>query len=134
MIGGLIACTQQSKPMVTEQYGDHETKEDPPTESAVPGEKVYENEAFKEVAVTQSDDEVTVTGKARVFEGVFQYALYAGDKEVETSNYQTDGAPVWGEFTIAFKNTFVTSVELFHYSAKDGLKVDSLDIPISMNR
>ncbi len=136
MIGGLVAYTQQSKeetgkPNVTE------TKEvNSPTESEseteVPGDMVYENEAFKDVAFTQSEDEVMVTGKARVFEGVFQYALYAGENEVETSNYQTDGAPAWGEFTITFKNELVTKVELFYYSAKDGSKMDSLEIPISM--
>lgn len=136
MIGGLVACTQQSKegnekPIVTE------TKEEtPPTESKseteVPGDVVYENEAFKDVVVTQSGDEVTVTGKARVFEGVFQYDLYDGENVVETSNYQTDGAPAWGEFTITFKHEFVTRVELFYYSAKDGSKMDSLELPISM--
>ncbi|MEI2665705.1 Gmad2 immunoglobulin-like domain-containing protein [Rossellomorea sp. LJF3] len=92
---------------------------------------IYENEVFKAVAVTQSGDEVMFTGKARVFEGVFQYALYAGDNEVETSNYQTDGAPAWGEFTITFKNELVTRVGLFYYSAKEGSKMVSLEIPIS---
>ncbi|WP_226672047.1 Gmad2 immunoglobulin-like domain-containing protein [Rossellomorea aquimaris] len=136
MIGGLVAYTQQSKeetekPIVTE-IKEVNSPTESESETEVPGDMVYENEAFQDVAVTQSEDEVMVTGKARVFEGVFQYALYAGENEVETSNYQTDGAPAWGEFTITFKNESVTRVELFYYSAKDGSKMGTLEIPISM--
>ena len=129
---GLAACTQpqqeeMEKPMVTEQEPAPTSDDNPPT--------VYENESFQEVVVTQTEDEVLVTGKAQVFEGVFQYALYDGDEMVEENNYQTEGAPAWGEFTLSFKkeilSTYDVTLELFFYSAKDGSKTNVLEIPIS---
>jgi tellurite resistance-related uncharacterized protein len=129
---GLAACTQPQqeeteKPMVTE--------EDPAPTSE--DNAVYQNESFKEVVVTQTEDEVLVKGKAQVFEGVFQYALYDGDEVVEENNYQTEGAPAWGEFTLSFKIEILTTndmkLELFFYSAKDGSKTNVLEIPISRN-
>ncbi|MCA1060240.1 Gmad2 immunoglobulin-like domain-containing protein [Rossellomorea aquimaris] len=93
----------------------------------------YENDSFKEVVVTQSEDEIIVTGKAQVFEGVFQYALYNGEIVLAEDHYQTEGAPAWGEFTLTFKNDLVTKnemkLELFFYSAKDGAKTNILEIP-----
>ena len=87
------------------------------------------------MVVTQTEDEVLVTGKAQVFEGVFQYALYDGEEVVEENNYQTEGAPAWGEFTLSFKKEILTTddmtLELFFYSAKDGSKTNVLEIPIS---
>ncbi|WP_060673566.1 Gmad2 immunoglobulin-like domain-containing protein [Rossellomorea vietnamensis] len=131
---GLAACTPQQegkeKPPVTEQREDSDSnKEDKNTPT------VYQNESFKEVVVTQSEGEVMVTGKAQVFEGVFQYVLYDGGKVLEENNYQTAGAPAWGEFTLSFKKEIVTTndikLELFFYSAKDGSKTNVLEIPIS---
>ena len=143
---GLVACTQQpkgetEKKVVTEQKDDHEAtkEEDSPTQSEseteVPEDTVYQNKSFKDVKVTQSGDEVVVTGKARVFEGVFQYVLKNGENVLKEGNYQTDGAPAWGEFTITIPNELVTTnevkLELFYYSAKDGSKMDALEVPIS---
>ncbi|WP_171050768.1 Gmad2 immunoglobulin-like domain-containing protein [Bacillus sp. BHET2] len=154
VVVGMVACSQQplEKTSVTEQKNDiHRNKEDIKTNndqeskkenirsqnesvSDVPVDIVYQNEAFKDVVVTQSGDEISVTGKARVFEGVFQYALYSGEEVLKQTNYQTDGAPAWGEFTITFKNDFVSTnevkMELFNYSAKDGSKINTLEIPI----
>ncbi|MBT2738920.1 Gmad2 immunoglobulin-like domain-containing protein [Bacillus sp. ISL-7] len=135
----LAACNQQQdvvkeKPPATEPKGENPSK---PEESVTPEpeQKVYQNEVFKDVVVTETSDTLTLTGKAQVFEGVFQYALYDGEKVVKESNYQTAGAPAWGEFEITFEKGLVSSnnakFELFVYSAKDGSKINTLEIPIS---
>lgn len=106
-----------------------ETEEENATEQTI-----YENEVFKDVVVTDSDGQITVTGKARVFEGVFQYRLTDGDQVLLEDHYQTDGAPAWGDFSISFEESLLTQdqaiFELFVYSAKDGAKTDLLEIPM----
>jgi hypothetical protein len=96
--------------------------------------KQYENDAFKEVSVSKSNGKVMVKGKARVFEGVFQYAVISGMEILQENHYQTDGAPAWGSFEITIEKEMLTkedvSIELFVYSAKDGSKTDLLTIPI----
>lgn len=102
--------------------------------SNVPEKKEYHNQVFKDVVVAESEDKIIVTGKAQVFEGVFHYALYDGEKVLLENKYQTDGAPAWGEFEITFEKELVTTndtkFELFVFSAKDGSKVNTLEIPI----
>lgn len=75
--------------------------------------------------------------KAQVFEGVFQYALYNGENVVKEGNYQTEGAPAWGEFEITFDKGLVSTntskLELFVYSAKDGSKINTLEIPLVLD-
>ncbi len=97
--------------------------------------KQYENDAFKEVTVSKSNGKVMVKGKARVFEGVFQYAVIAGTEILLEDHYQTDGAPAWGNFEISIGeellNKEAVSIELFVYSAKDGSKTDILTIPLN---
>ena len=96
--------------------------------------KQYGNEAFAEVTVLKTGDQVVVKGKARVFEGVFQYAVIAGTEILLQNHYQTDGAPAWGDFEITIEKELLTkedvSMELFVYSAKDGSKTDILTIPL----
>ncbi|MBT2655769.1 sporulation protein [Bacillus sp. ISL-18] len=134
---------EQPATPVEEGTTDPETPAAPEKEGAkdsvqptapVPETKVYQNNVFKEVIVTETEDKIIVTGKAQVFEGVFQYALHNGEKVVLENNYQTDGAPAWGEFEITFEKGLVSSnnvkLELFVYSAKDGSKVNTLEIPI----
>src|SRR3954452_1541149 len=65
-------------------------------------EKQYENDSFKEVRVTENGEEVIVKGKARVFEGVFQYSIVSGTDKLLENYHQTDGAPAWGEFELTF--------------------------------
>jgi hypothetical protein len=118
-----------------EQKPKDENKSNPvEPDSNVLGETVYQNEVFKDVVVVESKDEFIVTGKAQVFEGVLQYALYDGEEVLLENNYQTDGAPAWGKFEITFKKALVTTketkFELFVYSAKDGSKVNTLEIPL----
>ncbi|NHC40664.1 hypothetical protein G6549_11845 [Bacillus sp. MM2020_1] len=122
-----------NKPVTQEPKGENPSSPNKP-DSQKPEKKVYQNEVFKDVVVTETSDKITITGKAQVFEGVFQYALYDGDKVVKESNYQTEGAPAWGKFEITFEKGLVPTgnakLELFVYSAKDGSKIDTLKIPI----
>lgn len=153
---GLAACSQDSntqgdkEPDITnpgeKDQGDKKPdgREDDQPDSGVTDEedkqdkeenKQYGNNAFKEVSVSAlQDGSVVVNGKARVFEGVFQYAVIAGTEVVKESHYQTEGAPAWGSFEIPIEKELLTSeevsLELFVYSAKDGSKIDILTIPI----
>jgi hypothetical protein len=128
---GLTGCsldinisTDDKKPDVIDN-GNNQEEED---------NKQYENEVFKEVVVSKSNGDITVKGKARVFEGVFQYAVISGSEILLENHYQTDGAPAWGSFEITIDKELLAkeevSFELFVYSAKDGSKTDTLRIPI----
>jgi ABC-type oligopeptide transport system substrate-binding subunit len=128
---GLTACsldinlsTDDKKPEVIDDGNDQEQVDN----------KQYQNEVFKEVTVSKSDGEALVKGKARVFEGVFQYAVISGTEILQENHYQTDGAPAWGSFEITIDKELLTkeevTIELFVYSAKDGSKTDILTIPI----
>jgi ABC-type oligopeptide transport system substrate-binding subunit len=128
---GLTACsldinlsTDDKKPEVIDDGNDQEQVDN----------KQYQNEVFKEVTVSKSDGEALVKGKARVFEGVFQYAVISGTEILQENHYQTDGAPSWGSFEITIEKELLTkeevTIELFVYSAKDGSKTDVLTIPI----
>ena len=92
----------------------------------------YENNSFKDVAFNEYENGIIVTGKARVFEGVFQYAVVSGEEILKEDHYQTDGAPAWGAFEFTIEKDLLTkpgtSLELFVYSAKDGSKTDVLPI------
>ncbi|MED4224616.1 Gmad2 immunoglobulin-like domain-containing protein [Neobacillus cucumis] len=149
---GLAACNQskaeapkQEKPTSQESnQTPNQERPTPPSQekppipekptSPVPENKVYENKVFKDVVVTESGDKIILTGKAQVFEGVFQYTLYDGNTVVVENHYQTDGAPAWGEFEITFDKKQISSdqikLELFVYSAKDGSKENTLEIII----
>ncbi|MCQ6276586.1 hypothetical protein JMM81_16865 [Bacillus sp. V3B] len=109
------------------------TTEEPPNE--LDAEKQYENDSFKSVIITESNEGIIVKGKARVFEGVFQYAIVSGTEKLLENYYQTDGAPAWGEFKLTFDKNLITkpktSLELFVYSAKDGSKTSVLTIPLT---
>lgn len=164
---GVSACSQKDEtsessngtPTVTENgeikepsAAEHEKNETPSTtedeESEAPGineehpheldeEKQYENDSFKEVKVTENDKEIIVKGKARVFEGVFQYSIVSGNDKLLENYYQTDGAPAWGEFELTFDKELITKpdtlLELFVYSAKDGSKTSVLTLPLTLN-
>jgi hypothetical protein len=131
LLFGLTACsldinisTNDKKPDVIDN-GNNQEEED---------NKQYENKVFKEVVVSKTTGDITVKGKARVFEGVFQYAVISGTEILLENHYQTDGAPAWGSFEITIDKEFLAkeevSFELYVYSAKDGSKTDILTIPI----
>ncbi|MFZ3577359.1 Gmad2 immunoglobulin-like domain-containing protein [Virgibacillus sp. DJP39] len=99
-------------------------------------QKIYENDSFKDVEVNKSGDKVVVTGKARVFEGVFNYSIISDGEVLKKDTYQTDGAPAWGEFEISFDKELIkekTTFKLFFLSAKNGTKTDVLEIPLNEN-
>lgn len=82
------------------------------------------------------EDTFTIKGKARVFEGNFQYVVEDGHNELTKGNVQTSaGAPEWGdfEFTVKVKkdqpNSTLTLV-LFESSPKDGSR--RMDLPIAL--
>ena len=125
--------TDQDQPTTPVQEGTTDQDQEQPT-SPAPEKKIYQNNVFKDVVVTEAEDKFIVTGKAQVFEGVFQYVLYDGEKMLIQNHYQTDGAPAWGEFELTFEKQLVSSnevkLELFVFSAKDGSKENTLEIPI----
>ncbi|MBO0962779.1 hypothetical protein J1P26_24100 [Neobacillus sp. MM2021_6] len=129
----LVACSQQQEEVKKPNTSENTTSPDKPSVKE-PKDTMYHNEVFKDVVATESGEKIIVSGKAQVFEGVFQYALYNGEKVLIENNYQTDGAPAWGEFKITFNKELLSTneihFELFVYSAKDGSKVNTLDIPI----
>ncbi|MFD1778661.1 Gmad2 immunoglobulin-like domain-containing protein [Fredinandcohnia salidurans] len=100
-------------------------------------DKVYQNKIFKDVKVTETDNEFVFTGKAQVFEGVFDYAVYDGEEKLLENHYQTVGAPSWGDFEIPIEKKLIANAknearfELFVYSAKDGSKENVLTIPLT---
>lgn len=99
-------------------------------------DKHYENETFKEVVITVNE-KIIVTGKAQVFEGVFQYAIVAEGEILTEGHYQTDGAPAWGNFELTFEKELAekegATLELFFFSPKDGAKTNVLEIPLINN-
>ncbi|MEH7237183.1 Gmad2 immunoglobulin-like domain-containing protein [Bacillus sp. JJ1562] len=100
-------------------------------------EKVYQNKIFKDVKVSESNNQIIITGKAQVFEGVFDYALYDGEEKLLEDHYQTVGAPSWGDFEIPIDKALIAQpkneirFELFNLSAKDGSKENVLNIPLT---
>lgn len=124
-------------PVVTEEesnvpvVSEDDDNKDNPSEIE---EKKYENATFKEVVITEKEHFI-VTGKAQVFEGVFQYAIVAGDETLKEGIYQTDGAPAWGNFEIVIDKELASTegatLELFFYSPKDGAKTNVLEIPLN---
>ncbi|MED1468360.1 Gmad2 immunoglobulin-like domain-containing protein [Bacillus salipaludis] len=119
-----------SKPSGETTNPPEETQK-PPKESE---QKVYQNNSFKNVVLSKNAGKIIVSGQARVFEGVFQYAVTSGNKTILQDHYQTEGAPAWGNFEISVDQSLVektgATFELFVYSAKDGSKVDVLTIPL----
>jgi hypothetical protein len=125
---GLYACNSEISP---NKQSKTEEKQNSDNKNIL----YYENEVFKEVSIKVTEDDVKIIGKARVFEGVFQYSLLTEDSEVLiTDYYQTEGAPSWGKFEIILDKELTTNegakVELFVYSANDGSKINVLQIPI----
>ncbi len=95
-----IKENENSNPPENGNTSDNETddkKSEEPTNKS-PEPTTYENNSFKDISLTENENGVNVTGKARVFEGVFQYAVVLKDEILKEDHYQTAGAPAWGEF------------------------------------
>lgn len=153
---GLVACSSKNefekldRDPVVEMPDDTPVQEDSKKEDITEGDQqvddsdeidrnkeasiIYQNEVFKDVVVEDGGDQITISGKAQVFEGIFQYKLSEGEAVLIEANYQTEGAPAWGEFTITFEKDLISEndavFKLFVYSAKDGSEINILDIPI----
>ncbi len=127
-----ITENEDSNPSVNGNTSDNENEE-PATENPEP--TTYENNSFKDVTLTENENGIQVTGKARVFEGVFQYAVVVKDKILKEDHYLTAGAPAWGEFEFFIDQNLLThpgtTLELFVYSAKDGSKTEVLPIALT---
>jgi hypothetical protein len=122
-----------------EEDNEVDEKEQGPENDVTPTneEKVYQNKIFKDVKMSETDNEFVFTGKAQVFEGVFDYAVYDGEENLFENHYQTVGAPSWGDFEIPIEKELIANAknearfELFVYSAKDGSKENVLTIPLT---
>jgi hypothetical protein len=100
--------------------------------------EIIENEAFRNIMVREENGQYTVTGEARVFEATVSYAVTDGHNYIiEDFETASEGAPGWGEFKLEIdidendtpeNGTFI--LELFEYSAKDGSKINILQVPL----
>lgn len=96
------------------------------------------NNAFCNVSVNGSGGHYIVSGEARVFEAVMNYAVEDGhDYLLENHHTVAEGAPAWSPFAIELHIPPVEqpvngtlTLELFEYSAKDGSRVNVMTIPL----
>jgi hypothetical protein len=128
---------EEEKPPVNTPPSNNPDKpvSNPPLPTNEGKEPQFKNNSFMEVTIEEGDS-LVITGKARVFEGTFQYAVVSNGEVLKGGTYQTDGAPAWGPFEITVGKEYAktgTKFELFVYSAKDGSKIDVLEIPLSKN-
>lgn len=88
------------------------------------------NNAFRNVKVTGNGGNYVIQGEARVFEGVFYYAVEDGHEYVidETKVNVSEGAPTWSTFEITvdlpeeqLPENGTLSIELYELSAENGL-------------
>jgi uncharacterized protein YceK len=97
-----------------------------------------ENKAFRNIKVEGEYGEYTVTGEARVFEGVFGYSVSDGHQYfIEEFKQVDEGAPNWSAFTLEISISEdelpvngTVMLELYEESAKDGSKVNELNVPL----
>ncbi|WP_308637083.1 Gmad2 immunoglobulin-like domain-containing protein [Paenibacillus silvisoli] len=97
-----------------------------------------QNNAFRNVQITGSGGKYTVTGEGRVFEAIMSYAVEDGHNYLLEKNYMLpEGAPAWSAFKLDISipanklpKNGTLMLQLFEYSAKDGSKVNILNIPL----
>lgn len=102
------------------------------------GEQTLCNVAFCNVKVSGSGGAYTVTGEARVFEAVMNYAVEDGHQYLlEDFHMLGEGAPSWSPFSLELEipsdqlpHNGTLMLELFEYSAKDGSKINVLSLPL----
>jgi len=94
------------------------------------------NNAFRHIHAAGSNGHYTVTGEARVFEAVMNYAVSAGNKYIVEGNYMlNEGAPTWSPFSLnivipvnQLPISGTLKIELFEYSAKDGSRINIIPL------
>ncbi|SEO03581.1 Gmad2 immunoglobulin-like domain-containing protein [Paenibacillus sp. OV219] len=97
-----------------------------------------QNNAFRNVQIAGSAGKYTVTGEGRVFEAMMSYAVEDGHNYLLEKNYMlSEGAPAWSAFKLdllipanKLPKNGTLMLQLFEYSAKDGSKVNILNIPL----
>jgi hypothetical protein len=96
------------------------------------------NDAFCNISVNGTDGRYIVSGVARVFEAVMNYAVEDGHRYLlEGHHMLAEGAPTWSPFAVELVipqaqlpvNGTLT-LELFQYSANDGSRVNVMSVPI----
>jgi hypothetical protein len=109
-----------------------DTKADPPVYT------LYSNETFKNVDVKQTGDgRFHVSGKGRVFEGLFGWAVEDGQEELLSGNARLDaGPPEFGNFSFDFnvkkkRANSTLHLLIFENSAKDGSRIHQLRIKLN---
>ena len=101
-----------------------------------------QNAAFRNLKVTGQNGAYTVTGEARVFEAVMQYAVSDGHRYlIEDFHTLQEGAPAWSAFALKLDISAAElpangtlTLELFEYSAKDGEITNFIAIPLETFR
>lgn len=94
------------------------------------------NAAFRHIQVSGSNGHYRVTGEARVFEATMNYAVGDGHRYlIEDFHTVSEGAPAWSKFELNLDipaaqvpQNGALVLELFEYSAKDGSRINNLDI------
>ena len=107
-------------------------------------EIVLQNVAFRiyePTPNTEVKDQIVVRGLARVYEGTILYEFEDGhfilDEGFTTA---TEGAPGWGDFEIIIElddvdvANYSGTVILFEESAKDGSRINELQIPVKVTK
>lgn len=129
-----VSCNSPSKTKV-------ETSKNIKEDSIVIDEKLQTdylyNEAFRNISLDSlSDETISVSGEARVFEGTLYYYLRQGKEESDDEFVTASaGAPEWGKFNftinpVIYKKDEHLYLYLFESSAKDGSRIHELKIKI----
>lgn len=100
------------------------------------------NQAFVIHEIDGDNGSYTITGEARVFEGVFQYAISDGHDYLLTDHLQLEaGAPEWAPFTIKVSlpqsklpGNGTLMLEIYEESAKDDSRMNELFVPLQSFR
>lgn len=103
---------------------------------------MIENNAFRQLRVDGGGGNYRVTGKARVHEGVFSYAVTDGHRYLSRGQVQVEmGAPHWGPFTLELSiphNQLPVNgmliLELYEESLKDGSRMHQKEIVLDVFR
>lgn len=101
-------------------------------------ERPLENSAFRNLEASGSGGQYTVTGEARVFEAVMNYAVSEGHYYLlEDFHTLDEGAPEWSAFSLDIQipkedlpEYGTLMVEVFEKSAKDGSIVNLLNLKL----
>ncbi|WP_017754583.1 Gmad2 immunoglobulin-like domain-containing protein [Calidifontibacillus oryziterrae] len=98
-----------------------------------------ENNAFRNIEATGEKGNYVVKGEARVFEGVFFYAVEEGHNYLieETKVEVAQGAPTWEPFELnitipedQLPNNGTLTLTLYEHSAKDNTEINYYNVKL----